>query len=54
MIIEKTKKYPLYSQENVALNDKLVLVKLFNAYGSGTWYITEYNPQTKIAFGYVE
>jgi hypothetical protein len=27
---------------------------LFNAYGSGIWYITEYNPQTKVAFGYVE
>jgi hypothetical protein len=26
---------------------------LFDFAGSGTWYVTEYNPKTKIGFGYV-
>ena len=36
------------------LKDKIVFAKLFNAYGSGTWYLTEYDPENQIAFGYVE
>lgn len=43
--------YPLYSQEST--EDKLVVVKLFNAFGSGTWYLTEYDPDDECAFGYV-
>ena len=34
--------YPFYSQENNS--DPLVIAKLFDAYGSATWYITEYSP----------
>ena len=30
-----------------------VPVKFFNPCGSGTWYITEYNEEEKLAFGYV-
>lgn len=45
------KEYPLYSQENNS--DPLVVAKLFNAYGATTWYVTEFNPDTKIAFGFV-
>lgn len=44
-------KYPIYSQEPV--EDKLVVMKLFNAFGSGTWYLTEYDPDDEQAFGYV-
>lgn len=44
-------KFPLYSQEEE--KDALVSIKLFNAYGAGTWYLTEYDPKSKIAFGYV-
>lgn len=44
--------HSLYSQEEVI--DKMVYVKLFDAYGSANWYITEYDITTKIAFGYVE
>lgn len=33
--------------------DPIVITKLFNPCGSGTWYVTEYIPQTEIAFGYV-
>lgn len=39
------------SQENVS--DPLIIAKFFNPSGSGTWYATEYNPETKIFFGYV-
>jgi hypothetical protein len=28
-----------------------VVVKLFNPTGLGTWYLTEMNPETQIAFG---
>ena len=27
------------------------VIKLFNPYGLGTWYVSEYDPETKIAFG---
>ena len=27
------------------------VIKLFNPTGIGTWYISEYDPETKIAFG---
>jgi len=54
-IVKKlTKNYPLYSQENVTKDDKLVLVKLVNKFLKISWYITEYDPKTKNAFGYVE
>lgn len=43
--------YPLYSQE--AADDQLVVMKLFHAFGAGTWYLTEYDPEKRIAFGYV-
>jgi len=32
--------------------DCVVQMKLFNPMGSGTWYITEYDPETKEAFGF--
>lgn len=41
---------PLYSQEG--RSDPIVYCKLFHAYGSGTWYLTEWNGDD-IAFGYV-
>jgi len=39
------------SQENKP--DPLVICKFFNPTGAGTWYATEYNPETKEFFGYV-
>jgi Protein of unknown function (DUF2958) len=41
---------PLYSQENQT--DPMVKCKLFHAFGSGTWYLTEYDGKN-MAFGYV-
>lgn len=40
-IIQKLRKYPLYSQEGVEPMQKKVLVKFFNPYGVGTWIVTE-------------
>ena len=45
------KDFPLYSQENE--EDPVVPVKFFNPCGAGTWYLTEYNPENHLAFGYV-
>jgi hypothetical protein len=45
------KDYPLYSQEEV--KDPLVICKLFDPCGSATWFLTEYCPERKLAFGYV-
>lgn len=33
--------------------DPLVVVKFFNPTGVGTWYATEYEPETGLFFGYV-
>ena len=38
-------------QENVA--DPIVIAKFFNPAGAGTWYATEYDPESKEFFGYV-
>lgn len=43
--------FPLYSQENTL--DPTVRAKLFFPASAATWYITEYNPVTWTAFGYV-
>jgi len=39
------------SQQNV--KDPVVIAKFFNPVGAGTWFATEYNPKTKVFFGYV-
>lgn len=49
--LELFKNYPLRSQAEV--NDPLVVAKVFDAFGSATWYLFEYDPVDKIAFGYV-
>jgi len=38
-------------QESV--KDPLVIAKFFNPTGAGTWYATEYYPETREFFGYV-
>ena len=48
---ELMKDYSLYSQEKE--DDPLVVSKFFNPVGAGTWYLTEYNPEDHLAFGYV-
>ena len=41
------------SQEHKKLEEQEIIVKFFNPSGIGTWYATEYNPETKIFFGWV-
>ncbi len=45
------KDYPLYSQEHE--DDPLVIAKLFDPCGSASWFLLEYDPVEKRAFGYV-
>jgi len=33
--------------------DPLIIAKFFNPSGAGTWYATEYDPESRIFFGYV-
>jgi hypothetical protein len=49
--IETMRNYPYRSQQNE--KDPFVPVKFFNPCGAGRWFITEYDPEEKIAFGYV-
>jgi hypothetical protein len=57
MLITKeiSRKLPkLYANENVNPEDIKVPLKLFNPTGIGTWYITEYDPDTEMAFGWCD
>jgi len=38
-------------QEQV--EDPIIVAKFFNPTGAGTWYAAEYDPKTRIFFGYV-
>jgi hypothetical protein len=35
------------------IHDPIVIAKFFNPAGAGTWYATEYDPESKEFFGYV-
>lgn len=53
-VAQRMAKYPIYSQEKAAdVGEHVVVMRLFNAFGAGTWYLTEYDPIDKRAFGYV-
>ena len=45
------KDYPLYSQENE--EDPLVIAKLFDPCSAATWFLLEFDPVQRLAFGYV-
>lgn len=40
--------------ETEFVEDPIAIVKLFNPMGAGTWYITEFDPEEELCFGYVE
>ena len=42
------------NQEQDGSKDFKVVVKLFNPTGIGTWYLSELNPETNVAFGLAE
>ncbi len=43
---------PLGSQDGTPLDQQRIWVKFFNPVGAGTWYGTEYDPETNQFFGY--
>ena len=43
---------PLYTNSEKSMEETKVILKLFNPCGAGTWYITEYDPEEKLAFGF--
>jgi len=43
---------PLYSTEDVALGDKTVVAKFFDPTGRFTFYMFEYDPGERCAFGW--
>jgi hypothetical protein len=44
----------IYANEEKQPKDIKVPIKLFNPVGNGRWFITEYDPETKEAFGFVD
>lgn len=40
-------------QEDVEIKDKIVVCKFFNPTGAGTWLATEYDPESRVFFGWV-
>lgn len=40
------------SQEKIPTADKIIIAKFFNPTGIGTWYATEYDPESQEFFGY--
>lgn len=50
---EILKKLPrIGATSEMSANEVKVPLKIFNPYGAGTWYITEYTPEEGLAFGY--
>jgi len=44
----------LYANEKKHPRDIKVPLKMFSPWGSWTWYATEYDPETKTFFGWVD
>ena len=43
----------LYSQESKSADETQVVAKFFDPCGAATWYMTEYDPDDRLAFGWV-
>ena len=43
----------LYATEHKKPEDVRVVAKFFNPCGRSTWFMTEYDPEERIGFGYV-
>lgn len=44
---------PLYTTEEIPVEQKVVYVKFFDPYTQWTWYASEYDPKERVFFGYV-
>ena len=54
MTKELEKQFPkLYATENMKLEDVKVIAKFFCPWNEWAWYFTEYDPETRIFFGFV-
>jgi len=42
----------LYSQDGKEMADVICYAKLFDPYGQSFWFLTEYDPNEKLAFGW--
>ena len=52
--VEKLMKhYPYRSQEKTASENVIIPVKLFDLWWTIRWWLSEYDPESKVAFGYV-
>lgn len=52
--VEKLMKdYPYRSQENTESWNVIIPVKLFDLWWTIRWWLSEYDPKSKVAFGYV-
>ena len=52
---EILKRFPAIGETSEqTMEDTKVVAKLFNPAGAGTWYLTEYDPENKLAFGFAE
>lgn len=43
----------LYATEDTPLDNKMVYAKFFTPDANWTWYVTEYDPNERLCFGYV-
>lgn len=43
----------MYATENVPTEDKVCTAKFFHPMGRATFFMVEYNPEERLAFGYV-
>ena len=50
---EALRKYPYRSQENVNPDEVVISVKLFDIHSDVRWWLSEYDAENRIAFGYV-
>lgn len=44
----------LYATEEVKIDDKILRARFYEPNSGFVWYLTEYDPDEKIAFGYVK
>ena len=44
---------PLYTTEEIPVEQKVVYVKFLDPYTQWTWYASEYDPKERVFFGYV-
>lgn len=48
------KRFKQIGSQDGKMLDAIVIVKFFDPVGSWNWYATEYDPETKIFFGFVD